>query len=87
MLESLLGIVIAVIIAVLIYHLLKKAIYLVINAIVGIVILFLINLLDIMALFGRPEIPINLITVLISAIGGIFGTAIVVLLHLLGVAL
>ncbi|TAJ43258.1 pro-sigmaK processing inhibitor BofA family protein [Methanofollis fontis] len=87
MFGSLLGIVIAILVAVLIYHFLKKAVYLVINAVVGVVILFLINALGIMHLLGKPDVPIDLITILISALGGIIGVVIVVLLHLIGVSL
>ena len=40
-----------------------------------------------MGLFGAPDIPIDWITILISAIGGLVGLIIVVILHLAGVAL
>ena len=53
---------------------------LVINALVGIVLLFLTNL------FVSPPIPINIITVLICAIGGVLGWLIILVLHLLGIA-
>jgi SigmaK-factor processing regulatory protein BofA len=53
---------------------------LVINGLVGIVLLFLTNL------FVSPPIPINIITVLICAIGGVLGWLIILVLHLLGIA-
>ena len=53
---------------------------LIVNAIVGIVLLFLTNLVLI------NDIPINLLTVLICAVGGVFGWLIILVLHLLGVA-
>jgi SigmaK-factor processing regulatory protein BofA len=53
---------------------------LVINGLVGIVLLFLTNL------FISPPIPINIITVLICAIGGVLGWLIILVLHLLGIA-
>ena len=53
---------------------------LIINAILGVVLLFLTNLVL------ADDIPINVITVIICAIGGVIGWIIVLLLHLLGVA-
>ena len=50
------------------------------NAIIGLVLIFLTNL------FLSPPIPINLLTILISAIGGVVGWLIILILHLLGVA-
>ncbi len=51
-----------------------------VNAIVGVVLLFLTNLVL------SPPIPINLITVLICAIGGVLGWLIILILHVLGIA-
>jgi hypothetical protein len=51
-----------------------------INAVVGVVLLFLTNLVL------SPPIPINLITVLICAIGGVLGWLIILILHILGIA-
>jgi SigmaK-factor processing regulatory protein BofA len=53
---------------------------LLINAIIGVVLIFLTNL------FLSPPIPINLLTILISAIGGVIGWLFILVLHLLGVA-
>jgi len=53
---------------------------LLINTIMGLVLIFLTNL------FLSPPIPINLLTILISAIGGVIGWLIILILHLLGVA-
>ena len=50
------------------------------NAIIGLILIFLTNL------FLSPPIPINLLTILISAIGGVIGWLIILILHLLGVA-
>ena len=51
-----------------------------INAVVGIILLILTNLVL------SPPIPITLLTVLICAIGGVVGWLILLLLHLLAVA-
>jgi hypothetical protein len=53
---------------------------LIVNAVLGLLLLFLTNLII------EPDIPINLITVLIVAILGVLGWVIVLILHLLGVA-
>ena len=53
---------------------------LIINGIVGLVLLFFTNLVL------ADDISINLLTILICAIGGIMGWLIILVLHLLGVA-
>ena len=53
---------------------------LIINAILGVVLLFLTNLVL------ADDIPINLITVIICAILGVLGWALLLILHLLGIA-
>ena len=52
----------------------------VVNALIGVVLLFLTNL------FITPPVPINIITVLICAIGGVVGWLVVLILHVLGIA-
>jgi hypothetical protein len=51
-----------------------------INAVVGVLMLFMTNL------FLSPPIPINIITILICAIGGVVGWMIIVMLYLLRIA-
>ena len=51
-----------------------------INAVVGVLLLFLTNL------FLSPPIPINIITILICTIGGVVGWLIIVVLYLLRIA-
>jgi hypothetical protein len=80
-------IIVAVVVAIVLYYLLEDVISLVVNAVVGVIVLFLLNLFHIMGLFGASDIPIDWITVLVSAIGGLVGVVIVVILHLAGVAL
>jgi hypothetical protein len=50
------------------------------NTIVGLVLLFLTNL------FLSDEVPLNLLTIVICAIGGVVGWLVIVVLHVLGVA-
>lgn len=84
---AIVGIILAIVAATIIYFLLKNFVALVINAIVGVIVLFLLNLFHIMSLFGAPDLPIDWITILVSAIGGLVGVVIVILLHLAGVGL
>ena len=53
---------------------------LIVNAILGVVLLFLTNLVL------ANDIPINIITVVICAILGVIGWAIILILHLLSLA-
>jgi pro-sigmaK processing inhibitor BofA len=53
---------------------------LIVNAIVGLILLFVTNL------FLADDVPVNLLTVVICAIGGVVGWLLVVILHLLGIA-
>jgi hypothetical protein len=57
---------------------------LVINAIVGVVLLFLTNLV-LSGSFSAP-IPIGAITVLICAVGGVVGWLVILILHFLQIA-
>jgi len=50
------------------------------NTIAGLVLLFLTNL------FLSDDLPVNLLTILICAIGGVAGWLLILVLHLLGVA-
>jgi hypothetical protein len=53
---------------------------LIINAVGGVVLLFLTNL------FISPTIPINIITLLICAVGGVAGWLIILVLYVLQIA-
>jgi hypothetical protein len=87
LLGSVVSIILAIVVVVILYYLLKSVAALVINAVVGVIVLFLLNLFHVMSLFGASDIPIDLITILVSAIGGLAGVVIVVVLHLAGVVL
>ena len=50
------------------------------NTILGVVLLFLTNLVL------ADDIPINLLTVIICAIGGVIGWLVILILHLSGAA-
>jgi hypothetical protein len=53
---------------------------LIVNGVIGVILLFLTNL------FLENDIPINLVTILICAIGGVLGWLIILVFHLLEVA-
>ena len=50
------------------------------NTILGLLLIFLTNLII------EPDVPINIITLVIVAIFGVLGWAVLLILHLLGVA-
>ncbi|MFA7563520.1 MAG: pro-sigmaK processing inhibitor BofA family protein [Methanoculleus sp.] len=86
-LTGLLALVLVIVLAFILYKVVKSVRDLILNAVVGVILLWLINLLGLMHFVGRPDIPINIITVLICAIGGVFGVILTVVLHLLGIPL
>lgn len=53
---------------------------LIVNGVVGLVLLFVTNL------FLADDLPINLLTLLICALGGVAGWLIILVLHILGIA-
>jgi multisubunit Na+/H+ antiporter MnhE subunit len=53
---------------------------LIVNGLIGVVLLFLTNR------FLEDDIPINLIAILVCAVGGVFGWLTIVAVHLLGIA-
>ena len=77
---------VAAIVAV-VYYLAKQFSVLIVNAIVGLVILVVLNFLHIMQWMGKPDLGYNLATVLICAVGGIPGVCILVLLDILGITI
>lgn len=82
-----LALILVIALAFILYKTVKSVTGLIINAVVGVILLWLINFLGLMQLAGRPDIPINILTVLICAIGGAFGVFLTAVLHLLGIPL
>lgn len=87
MIDVLVAIVLVVIIVGIIWYLAKQVTALLINAVLGLICLFLINALGVMQWIGRPDLGYSLVTLLICAIGGLPGVLIVVLLNILGISL
>jgi len=73
-----------VLIAVVLFFVLKDITKLVVNSILGLLTIFLVNIASIMEIMGRPDIPYSLVNVLLCILGGIPGALIVIVLHLLG---
>ena len=83
----LIAILLLVAIVAIVYYLVKKFMVLAVNAILGIILLFLLNFLHVMQWMGKPDLGYDFFTVLISAIGGVPGICILVLLDILGITL
>jgi C4-dicarboxylate transporter len=83
----LIAILLVVAIVAIVYYLVKKFSVLVINAILGLILLFILNFLHVMQWMGKPDLGWDLATVLISAIGGLPGVCILVLLDIFGFTL
>jgi inhibitor of the pro-sigma K processing machinery len=88
---ALLGIVILVLVIIIFlaiaYYVVKNVTQLVINAIIGLITLFLVNFFHLMHLVGRPDIGFNWITVLICALAGFPGALLLIVLSLVGITL
>jgi inhibitor of the pro-sigma K processing machinery len=81
----LITIVIVIAVVLIAYYLVKKFSMLLVNAILGLLLLFLINFFHIMSWMGRPDLGYDIPTLIISAIAGVPGVAILVLLSIFGI--
>jgi hypothetical protein len=70
-----------------VYFLVKKFSVLVINAILGLIALFLLNFLHVMQWMGKPDLGYSVATVIICAVGGLPGICVLVLLDILGISI
>lgn len=77
---EILGLILAIIVVVVLFRVARSIPALIGNAVIGVVILVILNL------FLSPPVVINIWSILISAIGGIAGVIIVLVLHFLGIA-
>ena len=69
------------------YYLVKKFTLLLVNAVLGLILLFVLNFLHVMEWVGKPDLGYSLATILICAVGGLPGVLILVLLNLLGITI
>lgn len=72
-------------IVVVVYYLVKQLSVLLVNAIAGLILLVILNYFHIMQWMAKPDLGYGLSTILISAIGGVPGVCVLVLLNILGV--
>jgi hypothetical protein len=82
MLSELFLVILAIIAVFVIYSFVKNVTMIVINAILGLAILLIFNQLD---LFGMGDIPIGWVSVLVCALGGLFGAVLLILFNVAGV--
>ena len=78
--ETIILIVLVVLVVLLVLSRSRTVWGLIVNGLVGVVLLFLTNI------FLEDDIPIDLIAILVCAIGGVVGWLIIVVFHLLGIA-
>jgi hypothetical protein len=83
--DILITIVIIVAVVAIAYYLVKKFTVLLINAILGFILLFIINFFHLLNWIGKTDLGYSLPTILISAIGGLPGVLILVLLSIFGI--
>ncbi len=70
-----------------VYVLVKKFSVLVINAILGLISLFVLNFLHVMQWMGKPDLGYSVATVIICAVGGLPGICVLILLDILGISI
>jgi inhibitor of the pro-sigma K processing machinery len=73
-------------IIVIVWYLVKKLAVLLVNAVLGLLLLVVINFLHLMQWIGKPDLGYDAATILISALGGVPGVLILILLRLFGIS-
>jgi hypothetical protein len=81
------AILLVVAIVAVVYYLVKQFSVILANAVGGLLLLIVLNYFHVMQWMGKPDLGYELATVLISAIGGVPGVCILVLLDILGVTI
>lgn len=69
------------------YYLVKKLAVLVVNAVLGLLFLFVLNTLHVMQWVGKPDLGYSLATLIICGVGGLPGVLVLILLDILGVTI
>lgn len=87
MTDILIAIILIVVIIAIVWYLVRKLSILAINAVLGLITLFVINFLHVMQWMGKPDLGYDLVTILICAIGGFPGVLILMLLGILGITI
>jgi hypothetical protein len=68
-----------------VYYLVKQLSVVIVNAVIGLLLLVILNFLHVMQWMGKPDLGYDLATVLVCAIGGVPGVCILVLLDIFGI--
>lgn len=68
------------------YYLAKRLTMLLANAVLGLILLFVVNFFHVMSWLGKDDLGYSIPTLLISAIGGVPGVAILMLLSIFGIS-
>ncbi|MDO9540051.1 MAG: pro-sigmaK processing inhibitor BofA family protein [Methanocalculus sp.] len=87
MYEALLPILVAVALVAALYYFVRKGMTLFINAVSGLIILFIVNTFHLLAFVDTPDIPVTWAAILICAFGGIPGAVILILLAIAGITI
>ena len=85
--DLLLAVVLIVAILAIAYYLIKKMAVLVINAVLGLLFLFILNFFHVMQWVGRPDLGYSLATLIVCGVGGLPGVLVLVLLNIFGVTI
>ena len=72
---------------IIVYFLVKNISILIINAILGLTALVILNYLHVMQWIGKPDLGYSIATIVISAVGGLAGVCILILLSILGITI
>jgi len=87
MTDILVALILIIVIIAIVWYLVKKIAILAVNAVLGLITLFVINSLHVMQWMGKPDLGYDLATLLICAVGGLPGVLILMLLGILGIAI
>jgi hypothetical protein len=84
MIGTLIVLILGIIILAVLWFFIRNVVHLVINSILGIALLFIVNLINLFGIIGKPPVPINLISIIVCALAGIPGAILLMLLHIVG---
>jgi inhibitor of the pro-sigma K processing machinery len=87
MTNLLVALILVIAIIAIVWYLVKKLTVLVVNAVLGLICLFLINFLHVMQWMGKPDLGYSVATLLVCALGGLPGVLILMLLNILGITI
>jgi hypothetical protein len=87
MTNLLVALILIIAIIAIVWYLVKQLTVLAVNAVLGLICLFIINFLHIMQWMGKPDLGYDIATILICAIGGLPGVLILMLMSILGITI